>query len=519
MSRCGRLPDHYLAECWRPLRHLSILYFALARARLVDDHHPSDVQGGWPSQIRWGPDSVQQSVRLLLSGQLIGAAVVARSQLERWTENLAFNAGAKRAPGEAIEDYAARVWTKRPWELFRRDAAPSRIEVDERHIDPREVMRNLNQIVHAERHLETVEWANGAFEPPPPSDCVPAARTVSDALLLVSDRLSAAVVTLLEDLGESGLSSQLRHFRPFIPDAAISPLAACLWHANLLLRETGADTQVHEHAAKFEAVSRGERPEGRLYDDGEMMLLCFTYYRSRVLRHAMSAFDAEAERFGPRTQAHLMPNELPSVMISEMAASLASWLPPNSPARAASAVLSEAIRSSYWLWLEDDMRAMATLRVVLEQASRLRTWRLKPQQAARLEGRASPSRWLEKAGWGRLAPLNRALGEMSHFRVGVTWGAAFDLLVLLNPDAEPEEAPYTARGHALQAVTRLVGTEVREQTRNLDPKVADAFDAIAAEVRAGGPTVDNRLRRFLDHSQSLRSHNLPDTREERGPQG
>jgi hypothetical protein len=52
---------------------------------------------------------------------------------------------------------------------------------------------------------------------------------------------------------------------------------------------------------------------------------------------------------------------------------------------AAAAVVSSSLRSAYWLWLEDDDRAMATLRCTLEQTARLRTWHLKPAKAATLE--------------------------------------------------------------------------------------------------------------------------------------
>jgi hypothetical protein len=60
---------------------------------------------------------------------------------------------------------------------------------------------------------------------------------------------------------------------------------------------------------------------------------------------------------------------------------------------------------------------MPCVRGVLEQACRARAHRVKPARAARVEdmgAAAGPARWLEAAGWRRLAVLGRALGEFAH---------------------------------------------------------------------------------------------------------
>jgi hypothetical protein len=160
---------------------------------------------------------------------------------------------------------------------------------------------------------------------------------------------------------------------------------------------------------------------------------------------------------------------------------------------------------------------MAALRVVLEQLARLRVWRLKPDKAEKLEQNANVTRWIEKAGWRRLSPLNRALGEMSHSHGRVKWGAAFELLVLLNANATPEEAPFTARRHALEVVTRLASKELREYASLLDSSVGHAFDNIAQEIFAGGPVVNRRLEAYFTHAQGLRSHSFPAGSEWVGP--
>ncbi|XAS71998.1 hypothetical protein VUN82_23485 [Micrococcaceae bacterium Sec5.1] len=406
-----------------------------------------------------------------------------------------------------MADFVGRVWKKRPFDRYR--FGQTDLLVDGREILPEEVMQGLHDIIHARAHIDVLDWANGGFIDTK-VDARPALRVVSDALVLATQQLTLCVATLLQENGKPSIARALVENIPSIERIGVSPRPGTWWPVNLLLIQGSAAVQIHRAAANFDAVCRGERPAGRAYNNGELMELCFTNYRSRSIRTAEAAFHREFEKVGrPLTQDNLDGSETPPLVTSEMAAVLASWLPLGSPIHAAAAAVSDALRGSYWLWLEDDMRAMATLRVVLEQTARMRVWRLKPQQAVGLEENSTPTRWLERAGWRRLASLNRVLGEMSHLRIGVGWGEAFNLLVLLNPDASPEEAPYTARRHALEAVTRLVMKELREQVRDLGSGVGSAFDAIAEEIFAGGPAVDKQLDDYLNHVQTFRSYTFP----------
>ena len=62
--------------------------------------------GRWPWDLAWGVDSAIAAVRLLLAGQVVGAATIARQQLERWTLVLATAAGLARDTGESFTDFA-----------------------------------------------------------------------------------------------------------------------------------------------------------------------------------------------------------------------------------------------------------------------------------------------------------------------------------------------------------------------------------------------------------------------------
>src|SRR5665647_3936431 len=161
-------------------------------------------------------------------------------------------------------------------------------------------------------------------------------------------------------------------------------------------------------------------------------------------RSGSSSQDAKSEAASASTP-HAVPR-----LVSE-----SSWNASPSISRsrssAAMLVIGSGIRSTQWLWLEDDDRAMAVLRCVLEQVARSRTWRLKPEKARLLEERSetTPRDWLENAGWRRLSPLNRALGEFAHVRPSRRWNAARALLASLQLDVDEDTAIFTARGAAL----------------------------------------------------------------------
>ncbi len=93
--------------------------------------------------------------------------------------------------------------------------------------------------------------------------------------------------------------------------------------------------------------------------------------RHRALAGAAHALDIEREVLGESFDANgigfLMTE---AVLAGELAAMVSSWLIHEdrpAPASDALAVAATALRSSTWLWLEDDDRAMGCLRVVVEQ--------------------------------------------------------------------------------------------------------------------------------------------------------
>ena len=90
-------------------------------------------------------------------------------------------------------------------------------------------------------------------------------------------------------------------------------------------------------------------------------------------------------------------------LAAEIAGLCARWSQQPPDLGAAAAVVSSSLRSAYGLWLEDDDRAIATLRRTLEQTAGLRIWRVKPAKAATLEANSAtaPRDELEGACWRR----------------------------------------------------------------------------------------------------------------------
>ncbi|MCW2525222.1 MAG: hypothetical protein JWM76_82, partial [Pseudonocardiales bacterium] len=249
----------------------------------------------------------------------------------------------------------------------------------------------------------------------------------------------------------------------------------------------GALASVQRSTDLYSAVLKGEYPAGRRYRDDEIAALSFVWHRSRYINGALRAMRVEKEMVGDDfDDENLTSRWTYAMVVTETASMSARWFT-NDFMRDAGFAMGAGLRSAWWLWLVDDDRAMSILRVVLEQCARLRTWRLKPAKAQRLEDRGSattPRDWIEAAGWKRLTALNRALGEFAHAMPRSDWSGARELLSLLqdDPDLDPEKAIYTARGTALNLLTEIVADEIVETVRPLSSVVAETFTAAFAHI-------------------------------------
>jgi len=264
---------------------------------------------------------------------------------------------------------------------------------------------------------------------------------------------------------------------------------------------------VRKLADDYAETLRGARPAGRLYRDDEFLVRAFAWYRYRNIVMALQALKKEREHIGADFNIESLTGRSAKwVLLSEATSLLAIWH--RAPGvKAAAAALASSLRSAYWLWLEDDDRAMAVLRSSLEYVARLRTWRRKPQKAASLELRptTTPRDWITQAGWNRLHLLNQALGEFAHARRMEKWPTARQLLADLQLNVDVDKAIYTARGAAIDFTASLAAREIAALISEIGIDVGSAVSRILHdldfELDENAPDVESQFA----HIWSVRS--------------
>lgn len=537
------------------LAHLIPLDQILQQLGTDSRRHPASWGGDWPDHIAWGVSSVVSLTRLVFAGQIPAAALLARTQLERWTHNLAFNASMDQQPGESTAAFMGRVWRAADTHKFsqrsgnqrgrdeptlrtpdsertgdesiesddpryqtsdvsytrssrREGPYPGKDTMEEIHstsfIDAELIYAELSELMHGRgRLIEAARWETwGLLERDDPHASI--ANEIdalfADVLNLIIRRLRACIATLAS---EKGVSSQALSIKQHVPAGAHGVAEYALWP---LLPDTGLSPTIVQKLSialtNYQAVGRGERPLGRLYRDDELTDLMVLAHRAQVAHAALDAFRAESKRFGaPLNFDVLRERTLRHTLITEACGLISMWSGETYAGNAAAAA-SSSLRSAFWLWLEDDDRAMGLLRIVLEQTARLRSWRLKPRASQRLEdsSKTTPRDWLEAAGLKRLTALNRALGEIAHFKVAPRWVGARDLIIDLQPRGSSEEPnKNTGRGMALAGTEILLAREVVEWAQIYSPPVAAAFRRAFLSSQTEDGSIDAALEDWLDH--------------------
>lgn len=541
MDRLADVPDWLNHAVLSPLAQMAILDQALQPLQSDLSKPPAAAGWGWVDQLTWGVDSGIAVARLLLCGQFVGAATIARSQLERWTRNRAFLAGITRTSDERPHDYIARVWSA-PVDLQSVPDAPAFAaafeaddsvvahdpDIDHTHLrfsDDREVCPALtwmilSEILHGRGFGEAVAWdSQHCLDPDLADTAVEMSFTaVIDAIRVCWSHLRRVLAAIHLEEGSTSMAAALRDALdgfsqaeegtpegepPRIAELAHDSGLTCPPLYSLIPLTPGEGLNPHVAAlmsswcSKYAGVLARQRPDGRLYRDDEVASLGFAWHRASSINAAIAALQAEKRRVGNAFSLRVLHNRVTRwIFVSEALALCGSWEPLPQP-RAAGHAAASALRSACWLWLEDDDRAMAVARSVLEQVTRLRAWRLKPDKAAKTEASvASPQRWLEAAGWRRLGPLNLAFGEFSHATSNSDPERGRTILNKIQSNPDPELAPFTARGNALWLVQELAAREAVERILSLAPMTGAALRQILSEV---GPDLieDSELERRL----------------------
>ena len=206
----------------------------------------------------------------------------------------------------------------------------------------------------------------------------------------------------------------------------------------------------------------------------------FVERRGRAITQARHAKKAEEAAVGLMRENGVFGRLAPVLMAAEVSALVARWN--NGPTSGPLYMASTALRSAYFLWLEDDSRAMGALRVVLEHTAKARTYRLKPDKASRLQSTPfanSTTRWIEACGWRRLGMFTRCLSELSHLTGKARWPEALEGLRLIRgpniaTDGE-DKSIFTARSNALDLVSYLLLQEALSQFAVHSGAIADSL--------------------------------------------
>jgi hypothetical protein len=486
---------------------------------------PASYLGSWKEHLLWSVDSCHAVLRYVSSGQFVAAAMILRTQLERWTNDLAEARGVQREKGVSNIDFMNHVWqcagddrraSTEPTapslgleegdEYEKEDSSGNRFGVFEINSPgvseylPGQIFSELSELIHARgqytkvAHWEMAYLLDSKYAPQKVGLSLVLAKGVS----LVLSRVYQRVSELMPDArsGQEAIDFQ----KP--PPAGINSFPkSSIWP---MTYRTCYDPQVYNSyksgGALYQSVLHGQRPIGRLFRDDELLDIAFVERRFRALVWAREAFEVEKKKFGDDfNPGSLESKQLEIIVTSEFASLLAHWSPVDQVKKAA-AVASSSLRSSYWLWLEDDDRAMGMLRVVTEQTARMRTWNRKPEKAALLEEnpKTTPKDWIEKSGLKRISAFNNALGEMAHARESLQWPAARQVLTKLQLNEDSPDPEKTARGFALDAAVMMLAREVLSALQNNIPECAKIFESALEEANVDYEKLEELLNEWFD---------------------
>ncbi|GHA72100.1 hypothetical protein GCM10010372_83730 [Streptomyces tauricus] len=515
MLAMAEIPPEAIKPVMSALLTIGYMDFAFRELGVNVKRPPSSYGGNWIDHLAWGTDSVYAAARLLFCGQFLGAATILRSQFERWAENAAYNTGVVHKQGESAASYAGRAWAKchANYPFARRSIRPvdSISDVAARHswdeeveqhspdgpsvtigrdytVYPVQLMESMSNFLHGHGPwVDLVHWEAGQLlSAQAPSSLAEASETLSDVITLILRQIRLCLAALAEEQGMNDLplkilSSSLERQNGGEEPPRPHSLFPLLPTSGL---QEGTVAGLEDAAKAHSEVMRGKRPAGRLYRDDEFAHLHFYERRARAAKWALTAFDMEKEGKGELDFKNLDGRNFRYIVASEMAGSISIWLN-GTPAGDAAASCSSALRTAYWLWLEDDDRALASLRIVLEQCARMRVWTEKPEKAEKLQSSSAttPKDWVKAAGWNRLSALTRALGEFSHSHANVRLDGAREILEKIQREGlDAEDSIHLARGHALDALTILLLGESINTAKKLSPSIGNAFMEIVDDV-------------------------------------
>jgi hypothetical protein len=484
----------------------------------LNQHSPPH-ESPWPTHLSWSFESTIGGLRLMLAGQIVGAAIILRQQLGRWTLLLARADSVVRRRREPIESFIARAWTQRAMDMLGLhtfdvalddifddlddhprttgaiDTDHEHVHIDGRALCPAHVYHTLCEFIdaqHADQRVDC-EVVHDLDAELSPTDTHAPAEILLDTLTLCMIQMRLATVktyvfrTDPDTMRGIPLVSPPPERRPVQHPSEIQlPLgksvATRLPPAVVPLVDgefatVGALADLWPLYTEYHAAL-ADRDTAQRWTPQQLAELTFAAHRlSRLLATADArAQDRKIADKRLKLHQHLTPAS-PHVLTAEFAALCALWNQSRPQIAAAAAQISSMLLAGYWLWIEEDDRAMGILRCTLHQAARLRTWHVHPDAAQELQSTSgtAPRRWITVAGWSKFRSLDRALFEFAH----ANRESRLDAAGILNDHRNDPENPISqrvARQTALDTVTVLAAAEtLRVVAAQQSPAIADTM--------------------------------------------
>ena len=471
--------DHKLlpAEAWEFLSQIPKADALLELCSKAQNYEASYASGAaWNALMRKDIHAYVDVVQHLRSGLDYAFLSGARMVFERWTTNRALSLSLEKQENESDSEFYSRVWKG----------------ISEREGEtPGRLWAQLSEVLHGRLHMPQISRAYadlfGDNNRP-----LSTAGVAANALKLgdmVSPQMLAGLDVHAEARGVAVSKDFI--FRKVLclypTDSTWNELLACLeastypsdiFILNVKHQELeGLASAYHSIVSSPGSIKVLETVNIALHSAG-----CLAHHRvlqlnreRKLLQEEISKNeDFSMESYGSRLYRY--------AAFSEMALLLGSQ--DDSYGNIALRTAGMALDSAWRVWLDDDDLSMACMRAVFEQTSRARAHRRKPSKALDMEARnQTPQRWLEAAGYRRLGPVGRALGEFSHYTPRSMRGDARRLITETQDD-DSADAPYTARGHLLTQGAYFLATEIAERLVNSSPNLHREFldDVALAEL-------------------------------------
>lgn len=508
IENLGSIPEQRFEKCYRQLYYLHDV--SVASGLFLDGQFLlRRDSSNTADYMLWAAQSAIAAIRLLLAGQFVGAAILVRQQLGRWTLLLADSADAAfDGPDrpKSTDELMKRVWTESAITALGRRVtdvlAEGRFDdIDDteeplaglstttfarirlangRSVCPVAIYRRLSQISSGTASSAAARWE--CLQKLDPKQ-IPSA--VDAVVSCISDGLELCILNLQHAVGIFSRALQQHNSAEEFWLKASAPESDVVPSEEFTVRLSElCDSEVPtltpglipitpvELAAPHNWDYLGDF-HGQYCSRPDLSFIAIQPARAEVAKLAFLAHrytrlsiveESQLADLKSMTGDVVVPHISPKcayVLTAELAVMCARWNRSRHEIATAAMLISSTLRSGYWLWLEEDDRAMGILRWTLHHAARLRSWHINAELARELESGSLTSHrdWIIAAGWQDLLDLDLALFEFAHANPDSRADATGTLRDDPSSDDNASAHIRRARQEVLDQVTGLAASE------------------------------------------------------------